>query len=62
MNYFHFEHKDYQNKFEDNFITKKFNNKSNEYKINFHNSTKYYDYILKLQKKKMLKKIRKLFL
>ena len=56
MNYFHFEHKDYQNKFEDNFITKKFNNKSNEYKINFHNSTKYYDYILKLQKKENVKK------
>ena len=56
MQYYHFDHKDYKNKFEENFITKKFYNKSNEYKINFHNSSKYFNYIINLQKKKNIKK------
>ena len=46
MHFYYLEHKDFKNKLSESFIIKDFKNKSNEFKAQYNNSSKYYNYII----------------
>jgi len=46
MHFYYLEHKNFKNKLSENFIIKDLKNKSNEFKAQYNNSSKYYNYII----------------
>ena len=46
MHFYYLEHKNFKNKLDENLIIKDFKNKSNEFKAQYNNSSKYYNYVI----------------